>query len=166
MPQAPLLAITMGAQAAGTVMQYRAHKSAQGQAEAQAEYEKANTEARVREEQSRNSQNILRAQEQKRKALSQQRAAFVRAGILSDSPSADMVIGELGENLQTRIQDMFVQGQDRVRSVHSQGQARFFSAMNQAKSSSRMATASLISGLGSLSKGAYAAQKEGLFNQG
>lgn len=135
---------------AGAVTQYKAAGEAEDAAKAQAQFEKASTEKRVAEEQDRESQNLLRAQEEKRKELARQRSAFVKAGVLPDSPSAQFVIGELGENLQTRIQDMFVSSQDQISSIQSQGNARYFDAMQNASAASRQQTGALISGVSSI----------------
>lgn len=162
MPQAAIAAISIGSSLAGTAMQYRAGKEAEENAKAQAAFEKASTEKRVKEEQSRASQNLLRAQEEKRKELSKQRAAFIKAGVLPSSPSADFVIGELGENLQTRIQDLFTGSADRIHSISSQGSARHFNALQNASAASRQATGALISGATSLAAQGYRAYDSGI----
>lgn len=163
MAVATALAITSAAATlGGSYMQYQSSKEAEKTAKAQADYEKASTSKRVAEERSRTSQNLLRAQEEKRKELSKQRAAFIKAGVLPDSPSADMVIGELGENLQTRIQDVFTAQSDRMSTIQAQGNARHFNAMQNAKAYSRQATGALISGAGSLASSGYKAYDSGL----
>lgn len=147
-------------------MSYDAAKKSEAAAEAQADYEKASTTKRVAEEQKRTSQNLLRAQEEKRKELARQRAAFIKAGVLPDSPSADMVIGELGENLQTRIQDVFTGQSDRIASIQSQGNARHFNAMQNAAASSRQATGAIIAGASSLASSTYRAYDSGIIGGG
>ncbi len=96
---------SIGATVFGAVSQRNAAKAQERNARAQAEYERAETTRRIEEERARTSQNLIRSQEEKRKALARQRAAFVKAGVIPESESARFVIGELGDNLQTRIQD-------------------------------------------------------------
>lgn len=147
---------------AGAYMSYSANKQAESAAEAQADYERASTTKRVAEEGSRARQNLLRAQEEKRKELARQRAAFIKAGVLPDSPSADMVIGELGENLQTRIQDIFTGQSDRIASIQSQGNASYFNSMQNASAYSRQATGAIIQGATSIAEFGYKASDSGL----
>lgn len=144
-----------GAAVAGTVAQVKAAGDQKDAFEAQAKFEQATTERQVAEERERTSENLLRAQEEKRKELSRQRAAFISAGVLPDSPSANFLIGELGENLQTNIQDVFVSQSDRIQSIQSQGQARHFNALENANAASRQRTGALISGASSLASSAY-----------
>ena len=160
-----LAVASIGATVAGGVMQYNAAKDAEAAQKAQAKWELANTERRVSEEQDRASQNILRAQEEKRKALAKQRAAFVSSGVLPDSPSAQFLIGELGDNLQTRIQDMFVGHQDRIHSISSQGVANHFNAIQNAKASSRRASGALIGTIGSVATQGFRGSQSGLFER-
>jgi len=147
---------------AGVATQVSAANQSKKQFEAQAAYEKASTEKRVAEEQSRTSENLLRAQEEKRKELSKQRAAFVKAGVLPSSPSADFVIGELGENLQTRIQDVFTSANDRIASISSTGAANHFNALQNASAASRQRTGAILGGLTKLTTSGISAYRSGV----
>jgi len=101
----------------------------------QAAAEQSATAKQVGEEQDRASQNLLRAQEEKRKAVAARRASFISSGVLPSSQSADMIVGELGENLQTRIQDLFTQQSGRMAAIQSQGNSRYFAALQGARNS-------------------------------
>lgn len=149
---------------AGAVTSYKSAKTSEENFKNQAAYEKASTEKRVAEEQDRTSENLLRAEEEKRKELSKQRAAFIKAGVLPNSPSADLVIGELGENLQTRIQDVFTGAADRIQSISSAGEAAQWNALQNASAASRQATGALISGVGSIAQMGYQFKQDGLFD--
>lgn len=147
---------------AGAVTSYNSAKTQEANYKNQAAYEKASTEKRVAEEQDRTSENLLRAEEEKRKELSKQRAAFVKAGVLPSSPSADLVIGELGENLQTRIQDVFTTAADRIQTISSAGEAAQWNALQNASAASRQATGALISGVGKVANSVSQAHRDGL----
>lgn len=156
--------VGIGATVAGSVMQYQSASAAEKNAEAQAKFDKASTEKRLKEERARTSENLLRAEEEKSKELSKQRAAFVKAGVLPSSPSADLVIGKLGENLQTRISDMFTQANDNMSSIQASGSARYFNSMQNASAASRQKAGAFISGATSLSTKALKGYQDGSWN--
>lgn len=158
--------VTATATAVGAYNSYRGAKQQESQYKAQASYEKASTDARVAEEQTRTQMNLLRAQEEKRKELSKQRAAFVQSGVLPNSPSADLVIGELGMNLQTRIQDMFLMQSSRISNIQETGNSKVFNALNNASAASTQATGAIFSGISSIGQQALQAGQMGLFSGG
>lgn len=147
-------AVSVGTAVAGMAMSASAARKKEKNAKAQAAFELASTEKRIAEERERESENLLRLQEQKRKEISKQRAAFISSGVLPSSPSADFVIGELGENLQSGIQDYFLQSQDRQSSIRNQGSAGHFQALQNAQAASFERSAAIITGLSQIGSSA------------
>ena len=150
-----MFAISTAMSVAGGLMNYQAQQAQAKAYEAQAKAEKKAAEMQGKVEQERMLKNLRSAEaaaDRERKAA---RAQFVSRGFTSDSPSANLLIGELGKDLHYNIQSVGVQHLDRISTIRTTGAMNAFRSMNNARASSKAAGASLVGTLGSTMKSGY-----------
>jgi len=169
MPIAPALpAIFAGASAAATGVaaygQYRASKSAAAVDQAAAQYNANVDRAQAAQLDANTLQNIRKERAANQQYLSRQAASYASAGVLATSGSAlEAQITNAGL-LEQRIQQQYVDSQQRQQQLHAKAAIGIAEGQAQSQADRLSGTLSLINGGAKIAGTLFAAQASGAFN--